>query len=206
VYYNPLSVKLTLVQKPQVWSIKMSLTRRSLTGMLGSLLVIMPISGIQAGTPIFSDREIDTHNIWSSLKLIDVQGNILFPANPPKRFLLLNMWANWCAACLSELDAFSSLIEHLGADKVDIVLVSHPSNWTADLVYAKKHNIGLPMYTFDSPASSEQIATLFGTDGTSYSVPRSIVFRKGGYAPVMTVEGTEDWDSNEMAQAIDNAR
>jgi len=63
------------------------------------------------------------------------------------RYVLLNLWATWCAPCVRELPALSHLQAALGPKRLSVVPVSVGRDTAAETAaFLKQHKAELPVY------------------------------------------------------------
>lgn len=103
------------------------------------------------------------------------------------RYVLLNLWATWCAPCVKELPALARLQAALPAGRLWVVAVNVGRGNTSDtLAFLKAHDAGsLPAYR-DSDAA---LTRAFGAVG----LPLTVLIDPQG-REIAQASGPADWD------------
>ncbi len=79
--------------------------------------------------------------------------------------------------------------------QVDVVMLSHPDNWDRDRDAARRHNITLRLATLAPGTDYWTRSAAFEERDRTYTVPRSLVYRRDGKGIVLAQRGSEQWDS-----------
>lgn len=130
-----------------------------------------------------------------SLTLRRLDGEIERIATGGNKVFLINFWATWCAACLSELPSLNRLQASMGSDRFEAIAISVDeaadapiSSYVNDL-----HIKYLPIY-HDKDGS---VARWPGAGGSSlftlYGVP--VTYLVDGAGKILgSISGPTDWD------------
>ncbi|TWB44126.1 TlpA family protein disulfide reductase [Nitrospirillum pindoramense] len=68
----------------------------------------------------------------------------------------VNQWAHWCAPCVAEFRVMRQVQEQVGADKLEIVLVSRLRDWEKDQAYVKEHDLPWRQVVLDLPPGTSR--------------------------------------------------
>lgn len=171
------------------------LGRRTLLGLLGATLLSGPASARQQAS-------ISPGGLWGSIELADVDDRRFRVDQIDSRLTLLILWAHWCPLCLFELGTLSHLPPALADSGIEIVLVSHPSDWTANLRVASDRRIAL-RHARPSPRNAASVLqrALVARDGIFY-VPRNILYDRARQEVVWTHLGVIDWTAPQGIASI----
>jgi thiol-disulfide isomerase/thioredoxin len=105
------------------------------------------------------------------------------------RYLLLNLWATWCAPCVKELPALSHLQAAIGSKKLTVVPVNVGRDNAADTTkFLKQHKAALPVY-IDTNAA---FLHAFG----AYGLPLTVLIDPQGREIARAI-GAVRWDAPE---------
>lgn len=172
-----------------------SLSRRSLLAFTGA-------SAVAAAGPVWADtrgpQQADA-SLWRSVAFEDKDGRTFQLGDGSARLTLVAMWAHWCPACLSEMSSLGALSAALGS-QLDVLLVSHPEYWAADLETAERRRIPLRMATLSSYNAPGVMEAALLQDG-AYAVPRSLLFRRGATL-AWAHAGTMNWASADVVGRV----
>lgn len=103
------------------------------------------------------------------------------------KYVLLNLWASWCAPCVQEMPGLQRLQEILGSDRFTVLPVSVEAGKT-DKVAAYYHRLGLsglPLYLLDDKNDMIRMKVL--------GLPTTILLDPQGNV-VWRVAGDLNWD------------
>lgn len=119
------------------------------------------------------------------LKLTDFRG----------RYVLLNIWATWCAPCLAEMPALDRLQEKLGSADFQIIALSIDNKPIAQLrAYYERVKIkNLPLYIDTTGAALRKLR--------SYGMPTTLLIDKNG-REIGRITGAVAWDDPAVVAAI----
>jgi thiol-disulfide isomerase/thioredoxin len=105
------------------------------------------------------------------------------------RYMLLNLWATWCAPCVHELPALSHLQGALGARQLSVVPVNVGRSTAADTAaFLKTHKADLPVYL----DSNSAFLHAFG----AYGLPLTVLVDPKG-REIARATGGVRWDAPE---------
>jgi thiol-disulfide isomerase/thioredoxin len=105
------------------------------------------------------------------------------------RYLLLNLWATWCAPCVHELPALSQLQAAAGTKTLQVVPVNvGRDNAAATASFLKQHHVMLPVY-LDTNAA---FLHAFG----AYGLPLTVLIDPQGREIARAI-GAVQWDAPE---------
>lgn len=174
---------------------RMLITRRS--ALAGSLALVL---GQQAKGEGRSTQSIDA--VWQGIELSDVTGSTFQIRDCRATLTLVKLWANWCPACLVEMQTLKSLVTAMGPRDIEVILVSHPEYWSRDQLVARNQGFAFRLAT---PAPNTALATIQAAmteSNGAYAVPRSLLFRKGKEAAVWVHRGAREWTSPEVVTQL----
>lgn len=107
------------------------------------------------------------------------------------KYVLLNLWASWCAPCVQEMPSLQRLQESLGSEKFTVLPVSvevgKPDKVAA--FYRRLGLSGLPLYLLDRKDDAVRLKVL--------GLPTTILLDPQGDV-VWRVAGDLNWDDAEL--------
>jgi len=163
-------------------------TRRAALGMVATWQVGMfsqPASASQA-------------EVLAAAEFTD-ERNIVHHLNELTRpLLLVNLWAAWCPSCRAEMPTLQALASRLGPDKIDVVLLSHPMNWDADLAYARDAGLPFRHWRLSNRVPEPVVAVAFRVQGDRFGLPQSLVFAGRRRELVASYLGSRDWTAPDL--------
>ncbi|HEX3992839.1 MAG TPA: TlpA disulfide reductase family protein [Acetobacteraceae bacterium] len=112
--------------------------------------------------------------------------------------LLVNLWAAWCPGCLTELPTMQALAARLGADAIDVVLLSHGMNWNRDLAYARATGLPFRHWRLSNRVPETVVAAVFRVQGDRFGLPQSLVLAGSRRELVASYLGSRDWTEPEQ--------
>ena len=74
-------------------------------------------------------------------EFVDATGGLHRLSELTRPLLLVDLWAAWCSGCIEELPTIDRLARQLGAESIDVVLISHEMNWQDDTAFARKNRL-----------------------------------------------------------------
>ena len=140
-------------------------------------------------------------DVWTGSVLLDQDGRSFGLSDLERPLTILKLWAGWCPACASELPQLATVAPKLGRN-VEVVLVSHPQYWTADLVTAQHRQLPFRLATFAPSNPRPLVEHALLQQGGAYAVPKSLVFRKRDRLIVLKREGATEWASVTVLRQI----
>jgi thiol-disulfide isomerase/thioredoxin len=172
--------------------------RRSALSLLASLPFGVPVRQAAAA----SASELRQAEVLAAVAFTDEFNTVHRLSELTRPLLLVNLWAAWCAGCLEEMPTIQALTSHLGADVMDVVLLSHDMNWPSDLAYA--HRAGLPFRHWKLAAQVPEsiVAAAFRIEGDRFGLPQSLVFAGRQRALVGSHQGSRDWAAPELIREV----
>jgi thiol-disulfide isomerase/thioredoxin len=103
------------------------------------------------------------------------------------RYMLLNLWATWCAPCVRELPALSHLQVAMGTQRLAVVPVNVGHSSAAETAaFLKAHKASLPVYLDTKSA----FLHAFG----AYGLPLTVLVDPKGHETARAA-GVVQWDS-----------
>jgi thiol-disulfide isomerase/thioredoxin len=116
----------------------------------------------------FDERPV-TLNLISAAQIATLRRNA-----GTGKFLLLNVWATWCAPCVEEFPALEQMVRMYGARQVNFVTLSinNPDEKSLVLGFLQKQHAFNPNYIFNGNDASDAVSAL-GTGwvgGAPYTV------------------------------------
>jgi thiol-disulfide isomerase/thioredoxin len=103
------------------------------------------------------------------------------------RFVILNLWATWCAPCVRELPALARLQAAVGRDRLSIVAVDEGRDNAADTAAFLKEHGAANLAAYRDPGLA--MLTAFGAQGLPFSV---LIDRQG--REIARASGPMQWD------------
>lgn len=129
-----------------------------------------------------------------AISFADLAGNTVSLSAFAGKFILVNLWATWCAPCVREMPSLERLQMRLG-DKITVVAIAEDRGGakTVDPFIGK---LGLKsVRTYLDPTSGAPRA--FAIEG----LPTSFLIDREGRI-LGRVEGAADWDSPELLETL----
>jgi thiol-disulfide isomerase/thioredoxin len=105
------------------------------------------------------------------------------------RFVLLNLWATWCAPCVAELPALSRLTAF--APGIRVIPVNMDRGEVDAAAFLKSHKVKLPVFRDTDVVMLKS----FG----AYGLPMTVLIDPDGKV-VAKAEGPADWDAPEAVK------
>ena len=141
-------------------------------------------------------------SLWSGMELQDSEGRTFGLRANDGRARLIHMWANWCPACLTEMGSLAEAAPGLERAGAELVLVSHPDFWAADLALARRRNlrVRLATPTAANPTGAVGAAMLEGNG--AYVVPRTLLLGAAGRDVVWSHMGPVEWSAPSTAARV----
>ncbi|MER2520023.1 MAG: TlpA disulfide reductase family protein [Bdellovibrionales bacterium] len=132
--------------------------------------------------PIFTFKD----ESGQSLTLKDFKG----------RFVLLNLWATWCASCVSEMPSLEALQRHFDPSRLTVVALSVDRNGLAAVQsFYRRHDIsGLTPYLDPESLSINALDAHF--------LPTTLLIDAQG-REVGRIKGSVDWSAPEVIKYIE---
>jgi thiol-disulfide isomerase/thioredoxin len=181
-----------------------SATRRNFLAGLGVTALLAATPARQAKAESLADASLADR--WSQFRLIDSQNTSFTIGNVRKPLTLIGFWASWCPVCVGEYGQIAALQESVGAENMDVIMMSHPNWWEDDLRMAKSRGMTFRMATADPSNGAEAINETM-TDNGDYFVPRTLVFRRdaGELSVVMSRNGRLNLTDGSVAARLRGA-
>jgi thiol-disulfide isomerase/thioredoxin len=132
----------------------------------------------------------------------DENGNATGLADHRGQYVLLNLWATWCAPCREEMPALKNLQNAMGSDRFQVLPVSVDlGDPDKPLAFYEEHNLaGLP-FRFDGTMSIFQqlkrMSIAFGLPATVLVDPQGCVLG--------SMNGPADWAGDDAKALIEAA-
>lgn len=139
---------------------------------------------------------------WGQIQLLDSEDRLFNIDQSPQPWVLIKLWANWCSACMRELDSVSYITPTLGAQNIDVIMVSHPDDWALNQQVTRTRN--LPVRSArPSPMTSPSAiqAGLLNAEG-DFFVPRSMLLERRSRTIVWSHMGGMDWSTQAAVEPI----
>ena len=162
--------------------------RRTALGLLATL----PVGLSARRTAAASQAEV-----LAEAEFTDARNGVHRFSELTRPLLLVNLWAAWCAGCLTELPTIQALESRLGPGVMDVVLLSHAMNWRGDLAYAR--DARLPFRHWRLSARMAEAAA-FGVERDRFGLPRTLVFAGQKRMLVASHLGSRDWADPEQVR------
>lgn len=112
--------------------------------------------------------------------------------------ILVNLWAYWCEGCLIELPGLRQMVEQVGPDSIEVVLLSHEMNWQGDLAYARRAGLAFRLWRLAPQTSDLLAAAAFHIQNDRFGLPQALVYAGRARDLVSYTEGSQDWAAPEQ--------
>ena len=162
-------------------------------GLLGGFVAVGATASF--GVAAHGLPESELGSLWQGIELIDADGRRfrLGDAGPP--LTMVKLWANWCPACLRDLNALQTMLSTSATHDMDVLMVSHPNWWDEDREAARAQKLPFRMATLSSRNDQQtQRAALLDENG-DFAVPQSFLYRKATRSAVWAHRGPVRWTS-----------
>ena len=114
------------------------------------------------------------------------------------RYVLLNLWATWCAPCVRELPALSHLQAALGAKRLSVVPISVGRDTAVETAaFLKQHKAELPVYIDTKSA----FLHAFG----AFGLPLTVLIDPQGLE-IARASGAVHWDAKDSLAYFENLK
>lgn len=137
-------------------------------------------------------------DVLAAAEFIDGHNIVHHLTELTRPLLLVNLWAAWCPGCVTEMPTMRALATRLGPETIDIVLLSHPMNWNADLAYARAAGLPFPHWRLSGRVPEAVVASAFHMQGDRFGLPQSLVFAGRRRELVASYLGSRDWTAPEQ--------
>jgi thiol-disulfide isomerase/thioredoxin len=165
--------------------------RKSLLGFVAAGIAVAGLSIVDARPAHASG--LGRADLWKTMPLVRHDGTKFTMADPPSRVVVAAVWVSYCEPCLDELPQLRRLPQVLGANNVDVVLISHPDEWATDYPVAVRNGLGAQAATIDRSVSRQRVAAAFGLQDGALDLPQSFVFARPDMRVVHGAVGPTDW-------------
>jgi thiol-disulfide isomerase/thioredoxin len=183
---------------------RISTTRRSfLAGVGASVALAGGIARAQSPTGQ-GTASASLAALWQNLDLVDADDNAFSVTNGARPLTLVKLWAHWCPVCFSEIEQLDGVVAAIGAQNLDVILVSHPDWWESDQAAARSRGIRYRLATPGAGNGRARIQAALTDANGMYAVPRSLVFRKAGEM-VLAHKGALDWSDDSVVAQLKGA-
>jgi thiol-disulfide isomerase/thioredoxin len=144
-------------------------------------------------------------DLWKTMKLVRHDGTKFTLADRPSRVVVAAIWVSFCQPCLAELPQLRRLPQLLGADNVDVVLISHPDEWASDYPVAVRNGLGAQAATIDRSVSRQTVAAAFSLQDGALDLPQSFAFARPDMRTVHSALGPVNWANADMVGRLRQA-
>ena len=129
----------------------------------------------------------------------DIKGEDISSESWRGRFILLNLWATWCAPCRHEMPDLDALQAQLGSDDFAVIPISTDRGDIAKAVqfYEDIAIENLPLYHDEKGSSFRELRNM----GRARGLPFTMIIDKEGYE-IGYMNGPADWDSEDAINLI----
>lgn len=140
-----------------------------------------------------TEAALPGYEFWPTLGLVDQTGTHFQIGQLETPLVFVNVWAHWCAACWFEMNALHAMQDKVLPRRMTVLLLSHPTNWSADQQSAARKQLPFRLATLaPGPASIRSAA--FEERSSTYNVPRSLLYHHASNGVVMSHDGLAAWD------------
>ena len=167
-------------------------TRRAMLAGLGASIASTVARGAVPAVKL--DRS------WGDLELVDSREQAFRLGDTAAKATLVQLWANWCPVCLGEMHALETAAPGLNRRGIDVLLVSSPLDWAADLRTATSRGLEVRFARPSGRNGPGAIrSALFDADGWYY-VPRSLLYDHAARRVTWSHLGRLDWQAEPWAR------
>ena len=138
-------------------------------------------------------RNSGLSRLWTGLEFMDSEGQRFGLADIRQPLKVVQLWANWCPACLGEMSSLVSLAKNLGEQRAQVLLVSNPEDWRRDQLAAQRLKLPFRLATLSPNNSSTDTRAALLNEQGAFVVPRSFVFLGTQNTLAMQHLGTANW-------------
>jgi hypothetical protein len=116
----------------------------------------------------------------------------------PRRAVAAPAAASWCEGCLLELPGLRQMVDRVGPDSIDVILLSHAMNWQGDLAYARRAGLAFRLWRLAPLTPDQSVAAAFQIENDRFGLPQSLVYAGPARDLVSYDEGSQDWAAPEQ--------
>lgn len=156
---------------------------------------LLPLRATQAAAPVSIVRQSQA---LAAADFLAADGSGHRLSELQRKLVLVNLWAHWCEGCLIELPSLRQMIAQVGADSIDVVLLSHEMNWGDDLVYARRAGLPYRLWRLAPGTSEPTVAAAFRIENDRFGLPQALVYAGRARDLVDYNEGSQDWAAPEQ--------
>jgi len=132
--------------------------------------------------------------VQPATKFVNGTGKTMELSDFKGRFVLLNVWATWCAPCVIEMPSLNAIAQEFGGDDFAVITISMDQTDAAIDGFFEKHNFGALTRWRDSGLN---LASKLGARG----LPITVIYNPEG-DEMVRVLGEADWTSDEAKALI----
>lgn len=174
------------------------LKRRTAVSMLAS----WPLCTLAGPANGASSAELRQAEALTGAEFTDTHGSVHALSELSRPLVLVYLWSSWCVGCRTELPTIRELASRLGADALDVVLLSHDLYWRDDTAYARENQLPFPNWRLSARTAETGVGAAFRMEADSFALPQSVVFAGRDRALVWSQEGSMDWTASNTLRLI----
>lgn len=129
-----------------------------------------------------------------NLALVTADGRTRTLADWSGRFVLLNVWASWCAPCREEMPALQRLQSRLAGESFAVVTLSIDKSPAAAFAFLEQLGLGALPLLVDADLAVSKALSISGA-------PTSLLIDANG-RELGRIEGAADWASDEAVLLV----
>jgi thiol-disulfide isomerase/thioredoxin len=149
-------------------------------------------AGPAAAAPSGEARQADA---LRRADFIDASGAVHRLAELTRPLVLINLWAAWCPGCLAELPSIRAFTERLGVAAIDVVMLSHETNWSGDLAFTRRTAVPFHHWRLGPQMPDSLTEAAFRIEDDRFGLPQSSVLAGPKRLLVDAALGTRDWST-----------
>ena len=165
-----------------------------------SVLLSVPAAAVAVNAQAFPSGGYQTDAL-SGCVLIGTDDRSLVLSSFHKQWLLVDLWASWCSACLSGMGGLRRLAAER-ADIMDTVLISHPESWEKDKAWHRRQPGPYTPLTI-APQSYDMVPAVFAYSpvNKAYAIPRTFLM-DSSRRQVFSHEGSMEWETSDIVRHL----
>ena len=161
----------------------------------GSIVSSKPDSGAPQAAALGEFTPVDPPRPAPELHFTTRDGKPVSLADFHGHFLLVNLWATWCAPCVREMPSLQRLQARLG-DRLEVLAISEDRGGASAVDgFLAQHGLDRLAVYLDPKAAAQQAFALQGLPTSFLIDPQGRILGK--------LEGAAEWDSPDMVARLE---